>query len=175
MKTVLTFSDQNTTVPIGLAIYKIFIESKEYENSISKFQSLFEILKANKFNFSGNNIDKIDNYSNFLINKIEVDDFKEIKINDLPKILEDNLSEWSNTYNNCSIEEFKWYIKAALKQIKHVAFKHYKKSYVFDLPATSNHNKRHPHYSLYEFFMSVIFFENISQDNEVVYVEFWYD
>jgi hypothetical protein len=171
MKTLSAYVTRNSNIPLCVSIREIEFEMGELETPSLK--SVFELLKKNGFYYINDPVPLGDSYSNYNIDKIDLADFKLIPTEELKTLLSDKLREWAKHYNN-AVEEADWFIGIIMGKLDPIVQK-YNECYIFDLPATENNDKRHAHYTLYEFFVSVLFFQNRSNQNEIAYAEFFYE
>lgn len=172
-------SNLNTRLPLFLSIHEVDL-ANEF-NSIGNFsaESCFNVLKKKRFNFNmeesvDSKLNELEtnldyNYSNFSLQKIQFSDFRHLDIKMYFEILERKIQIWSNEYKNMSQTEFSWFMDITKKKINDYAV-NYSDVFLFDLDPQADHPKRHPYFSLYEFFISLIFVGNKEHPYRICYV-----
>lgn len=113
----------------------------------------FLYAKKNNFKISETNFEyhPDSNYSNFLLSEIELSDFQEFNPKELYALLKLELSAWWGVYKAMDREKLKWFIDITYKQIE-VFAKEYEFCKLFNLPPKKEHAKRHPYFTLFDFF-----------------------
>lgn len=178
MKLHSIFTNRNSKLPLHVSILELDNEGDLNANEGKSAASHFAILKRYHFNFPVSNVNEVVpmpvynplvNYSNYEMDKIELSDFIYVPNNEYTKIAAQKLEAWANVYHAINKEELDWFIQLTNGQIQKIAGA-YTDCYIFDLPAKAVHAKRHPHFSLYEFFVALFFCGNKNNENIVAYV-----
>lgn len=173
-------SNLNTKLPLRVSIWEIDLSAECLSDEQITAAFVFDILKKKHFMFDDgdNKIEKVEeanadkdyNYSNFSLSQIQFSDFKQIGKEYLNDILEEKISQWANVYGNMKESELSWFIGLTNNQIENYAAK-YSDTFLFDLdPNALEHPKRHPYFSLYEFFISLLLTGDKGFPNRMCYV-----
>jgi hypothetical protein len=179
MEIIREQSNLNTKLPLTLSVFEVDIQDNLPPGIPQTIESFFQVLKSFGFQFNEENYGGVisrpshimddDNYSNFSFSKIEASDFREIDMNAYKELINGKIRTWSKTYNNMEESELAWFIDVTINQIDSFAVD-YSMAYLFDLDPQLNHAKRHPHFDLYEFFVSLLFIENKISPTRISYV-----
>lgn len=179
MKIIKHQSNLNTSLPLTVSIWEVDIDIELSYNNPQNIEMCLDVFKKRKFLFNEEEYDlegkiKSDvledyNYSNFSLSKIQSSDFRMINMSDYKSYVEVKIQKWSKTYDNMRGNELAWFINVTKSQISTFTTD-YSKVYAFDLDPKLDHHKRHPHFDLYEFFISMVFIENKICPTRICYV-----
>lgn len=173
MKIISNITNMNSKLPISFCLSDIGGLNNTKNKNESTFFFFFELLKKHNFYLDKqNSYSPNSNYSNYELGKIEISDFIKIDKTRFFSIINSDLTNWSKVYDCISTSELDWFINLTQTQILSFT-ERYSQVYIFKLPANLEHNKRHKYFSLYEFFLSFIIFEE-SISESFCYGELFY-
>jgi hypothetical protein len=183
MKIIRQQSNLNTRLPLSVSVWEVDMSNELLSNINQNEEAYFDALKARAFDISEKKSDSLGmshfdsladyNYSNFSVSKIEFSDFRSVNIDTYKELIKSKIQNWSKTYNNMEKSELEWFIDVTVKQIDAFAV-NFSTVYIFDLDPQLNHIKRHPHFDLYEFFISLLFVKNKIYPSRISYAELAY-
>jgi hypothetical protein len=87
--------------------------------------------------------------------------------------IQEKILKWAKEYSNISKENLDWFIKTTLAQIDSISKEDFV-FYLFKLGPSEKNMKRHPNYSLYEFFLSFIGYQPNMNSGRIIYGELSY-
>lgn len=173
MDILFQLHDHFLETPIFFDFFEIsFIDECTDKNEFH-LDEVLQLLKGRNFQIiKSDNELVVDNYSNFHTPLISQKDFS-LSDHKFFEILEIEIFKWVKHYNNTSDENVKLFIRRLSDNLQKWN-DHYPVCFMFNLDATTNHHKRHPYYSLYEYFKSFILLKKDSKECVCCYAEMYF-